>query len=258
MGGALLYHFTRRPQSRFDGFIPLYMRGSNSQLGTRWQYIFPIVYTGSTPVQRRTVLFPLVWDFENRHQSRTTAVMPLMLHHRRHDENRHTTWVLPTFQYSVRPEGYSFNFHPLLYINRDGTDRSHQVVAPIFWRFARPDSTTTILFPLYWDFTRGDSRTSIFFPFVFRGTSPNRTWTAVLNTVYTSGQRNGVNYWTFNFFPFFSVGRPSPNDIQWQLLLGLFGYGRRGSRRWVDVFWVPVEIGGNDDELVAATPVSRQ
>ena len=247
MGGALLYHFTRRPDSRFDGFIPLYLRGSNSREGSRWQYIFPVLFTGSDPVTRRTVVFPVVWDFENTHQSRTTVILPLMAHYRRLDERRHTTWVVPTFQYSVRPDGYSFNFHPLVYINRDGPDRSHQVVAPLFWRFARPDSTSTVFFPFYWDFTRGDSRTSIFFPFVFRGTSPNRQWTAVLNTVYTTGQRRGVPYWTFNFFPLFRVARPSPNDIEWQILLGLAGYGRRGSRRWVDVFWVPVPVGESEE-----------
>ena len=250
MGGALLYHFTRRPHSRFDGFIPFYLRGSNSNEGSRWQYIAPFIYTSSDPVRRRSVFFPVVWDFDNRHRSRTTVVLPLMVHHRRYDERRHTTWVAPTFQYSVRPDGFSFNIHPLVYTSRSGDD-SHQVVAPLFFRFNRPDSTSTVFFPFYWDFIRGDSRTSVFFPFVFRGTSPDRQWTAVLNTVYISGERNGVPYWSFNFFPFFRIGRPAPGDIDWQVLLGLFGYGRRGSRRWLDLFWVPVELD-NDAAAISS------
>lgn len=252
MGGALLYHFARRPHSRFDGFIPFYLRGSDSQLGTSWQYIFPIIYSSADPVRRRTVLFPVVWDFENRHVRRTTAVMPLMLHTRRLDIRQHTTWVVPTFQYSVRPDGWSFNFHPIAYFNRTG-DRSHQVVAPLFWRFAAPESTSTIFFPFYWSFARGDSTTSIFFPLVFRGTSPDRTWTAVLNTVYTSGNHGGVPYWSFSFFPFFRVARPAPGDLEWDILLGLTGYGRRGDRRWVDVFWVPVELAPRATEATIAT-----
>jgi hypothetical protein len=177
--------------------------------------------------------------------------MPLMLHTRRLDIRQHTTWVVPTFQYSVRPDGWSFNFHPIAYFNRAG-DRSHQVVAPLFWRFASPSSTSTIFFPFYWSFARGDSTTSIFFPLVFRGTSPDRTWTAVLNSVYTSGNHAGVPYWSFNFFPLFRVARPAPGDLEWDILLGLAGYGRRGDRRWADVFWVPVELTPRADEATIA------
>jgi hypothetical protein len=179
-------------------------------------------------------------------------VLPLMLHTRRLDIRQHTTWVVPTFQYSVRPDGFSFNFHPIAYFSRDGADRSHQVVAPLFWRFARPTSTTTIFVPFYWSFARGDSSTSVFFPFLFRGTSPDRRWTAVLNSVYVSGNRGGVPYWSFNFFPLFRVARPAPGDIEWDILLGMAGYGRRGDRRWVDVFWVPVEVGPRGDEAAIA------
>jgi len=254
MGGVLLYHWSRRRDSTFDALVPLYLHGANTRLGSSWSYIFPITYVSSDPVRRRTVVFPVVWDWENRHVSRTTAVMPFYLHYRNMAENRSTTWVLPTFQVSRRPDGYSFNIHPLLYLSSDA-DRSHSVVFPIWWRFERPTGTSTVAFPLYWDFarTRSASRFSVFFPVVWRRSSDERSWTTVLNVVYASGERQGVPYWSFQFWPLFRVARPAPDDIEWDVLLGLAGYGRRGDRRWVDVFWVPVEMGRPADGGAAMT-----
>ena len=253
MGGVLLYHWSRREHSTFDGFIPFYLRGTNTRLGSSWQYIFPTIFTSRSPVSRRSVFFPIVWDFENRHRSRTTAVLPLYLHHRNFATNSATTWVLPTIQYSTRPDGWAFNLHPILYLST-GENRSHSVVFPVWWRFQRPDLTTTIGFPLWFDFQRPNRRFSVFFPFVWRQRTEHRTWTAVLNAVYTSGERSGIPFWSFNFFPFFRIARPSPQDIEWQILLGLAGYGRRGDRRWVDVFWVPIELRNRQDQAeISAT-----
>jgi hypothetical protein len=254
MGGALLYHWSRSPTSRFDGFIPLYMRGTDETRGSRWQFIAPLLYTSRDPVRRRTVVFPVVWDFHLRHQSRTTAVLPFFVHRRHQDRNQHSTWVFPTFQYSRTPDSTAFNIHPLLYVSQKD-DRSHQVFAPLFWRFHRPGSTRTVAFPLYWDFQQGDNRTLGLFPFFWQGRTADGRWTAVLNVVHRSGTRQGVPYWSFNLFPLFRVGRPAPGDIDWQFLLGLAGYGRRGSRRWVDLFWVPVELSpSSQGSAVAQLP----
>jgi hypothetical protein len=260
MGGVLLYHWSRGPQSTFDGFIPFYLRGTNERLGSRWQYIFPNIFTSSDPVHRRTVVFPIVWDWENRHRSRTTAVLPLYLHHRNETQNSSTTWVAPTFQFTRTPEHFTFNLHPLLYFNF-GEARSHQVVFPVFWRFRRPTSTTNIVAPLWWDFQRSTSRFSVFFPVFWRQSSDARNRTLVLNVFYSSGERQGVPYWSFQFWPLFRVARPAPEDIEWDVLLGLFGYGRRGDRRWIDLFWVPVELGGHgeqDGDTLAITPESER
>ncbi len=259
MGGVLLYHWSRRPESSFDAFVPFYLRGRNTRLGSSWQYVFPNIYTSSDPVRRRTVVFPVVWDWENRHRSRTTAVLPLYLHHRNEVENSSTTWVVPTFQLSRAPDHTTFNLHPLLYLTM-GEERSHQVFFPLFWRFDRPESTNTVVFPFWWDFNRSNRRFSVFFPFVWRQRTENRTWTAVLNVVYASGERHGIPYWSFQFWPLFRVARPSPQDIEWDVLLGLFGYGRRGDRRWIDVFWVPVEMRADEDEgeVVSMTPETER
>jgi hypothetical protein len=117
------------------------------------------------------------------------------------------------------------------------------VVAPLFWRFTSEDSSRTVVFPLWWDFRSEDSRVWSVFPFVWHGSSPEQRWTAVLNVVYISGERAGVPYYSLDVFPFFRYARPAPGDLEWQVLLGLAGYGRRGDRRWADVFWVPVEFG---------------
>jgi len=259
MGGVLLYHWSRRTDSSFDGLIPFYLSGRNTRLGSRWQYVFPIVYSGSDPVRRRTVVFPVVWDWETRHRRRTTAVLPLYLRYQNIAENSSTTWVAPTFQFSRSPDHWTFNIHPLLYLS-SGQERSHQVVFPIFWRFDRPNSTSTVVAPIWWDFQRPNRRFSVFFPFVWRQQTPNRTWTAVMNVVYTSGERHGIPYWSFQFWPLFRLARPSPEDIEWDVLLGLFGYGRRGERHWVDVFWVPVEYRSRADtgDTVAITSETEQ
>lgn len=246
MGGALLYHWMRGPHSRFDGFVPFYLGGSDDRDGSRWRYIFPFLFSSSSPVRRATVLFPAVWDFEESHRTRTTAVLPFVVHYRHLYEDVSTTWVLPTFQYSRRLDGWDFNFHPLLYLS-ESEDRSHQVFFPLWWRFQRPGSTHTVAFPLWWDFRSEDSRFQVLFPFFWRNTTRDGQWTAFLNVVYASGERQGVPYWSLDVFPLFHVGRPAPEDVEWNLLLGLAGYGRRGSREWVDVFWVPAELHSDEE-----------
>ena len=176
--------------------------------------------------------------------------MPLFLHDTSLYEDRHTTWVFPTFQYSewpqtgAEPPGWSFNLHPLVYVGTTGEEH-HQVVFPVWWDFEDPDSRVSIAFPLFWDFEYYDegSRFWTFFPLVWRSEDSEGSFTLVANSIYSETfNRDGTEGYHFHFIPLFDFGRDRPQDLDWSVLYGLFGYERRGSYERVKVFWIPFNI----------------
>jgi hypothetical protein len=248
-GGALLYHWWNEGPSYFRTLAPVWFSWGNDDTGEHNDVIGP-VYHGSTPVSSDWVGFPFWWDFHQYEKSRSFGFMPLFFHHTSLYEERSTTWVFPSFEYSEwprtgpDPEGWAFNLHPIVYVGADGED-SHQVVFPIWWNFDSPDSRTTIGFPLWWDFVdRTDgSRFWTAFPLVWHSSDPDSSLTVAVNTVYTEErQSDGTESWHFHFIPLFDVGRARPEDLSWSILYGLAGYERRGIYERIQIFWLPIEI----------------
>jgi hypothetical protein len=88
-----------------------------------------------------------------RNQERRLLVTPLFVHHESYRDGVARTFAPLVFR-SSRPEGSNTVVFPFWWSGRD-KDRSHQVLFPLFWRFAnqRDDSDWTLAGPLYWSRT---------------------------------------------------------------------------------------------------------
>jgi hypothetical protein len=87
----------------------------------------PLLFAGNRDGDRHFVLFPLVWHFSSER------------------EGRRTTVIGPVFSSRTRT-GYRAGLAPIFFFGHDGA-RSHQIVAPLFWRFydrSRDDETVVV------------------------------------------------------------------------------------------------------------------
>jgi len=233
------YYQLRSPSTSIDVLLPLFVHrrdhaGRDSVLWAfptyygRWSAqrrvhaLLPLVWRSWRPRAQSTVVFPLVWDFDDRASTRTTVVFPLF--------SRHQDYNAGTVSY-ITPPGIWIKPH------KHGTDA---VVFPIVWHFTGRDKQTTTVFPLYWDVRRRDSRTTLLLPVFWRFESPTHRTTVVLNTYYRRGKRERT--YDLNVIPLVRVQRKRPTDIKWELLAGLFGYERVGLNRYLKVFLIPFEL----------------
>jgi hypothetical protein len=185
----------------------------------------------------------LFWDFHRFHEHRTTVMLPLFAHDKDLYREKHTTWVFPSFQYSRDGDRWDFNFHPLVYW-RDGVEKTHQVVFPVWWRFARPGKIHQVAFPLWWDFQNleKDRRGMSFFPLFWRFERPKGDHTVVLNGYYYEGEGTGKDY-RFVLFPLFGFGENEEQKSRyWKVLLGLVGYRTTEHRDTLYLFWLPFKV----------------
>ena len=115
--------------------------------------------------------------------------------------------------------------------NREtGPDPGTDVVwFPLVWRYGGKDSTTVVA-PLFFDFKRGESRTTLGLP-VFAYWKRNDTKRLIVFNMY---YRRGINQeegsWHCYVVPFADFGRPRKHDLEWNVLMGLFGYRATGTR----------------------------
>jgi len=183
--------------------------------------VFPLFWRWKTVDDTSTVVFPLVWDFHDRHLKRTTVVFPLFLRHANY-RDKETSYVVPPVWVRTRPEA---------------TDA---VVFPLVWHFGGKEKSTTVGFPLYWDFKRGNKRTTVVFPLYWSFDRPgHRTW-VVGNTYYRKGKHD--ESYNFLFFPLLQVQRKRPGDIKVEFLGGVAGYERIGVNRHMTIFFIPLKL----------------
>jgi hypothetical protein len=295
-GGILLYHWRNEAKLRFRTlfpflwsfkrpakkentffFFPFYYRFRS--FGIKDDVVFPFFWRFSSIEKRDLFIFPLFLDLHKYYEKRTFGLLPFFIHHQRYYDGFKRTYVFPVFLYTRGHLFYHFMMLPIVYVGRD-REASHQVVAPLFFRFWDPGGRDLVIFPLLWDFInnrgkerstiffpffwrfRSDmgissvgfplwwdfrrfeprSRASVFFPFFWRFDSPERTVTVALNMIYIRGKKKGWPSWSFHFFPLFSIGRPGPGNISWSLLYGLLGYQRQGSYQRIKILWIPINI----------------
>jgi hypothetical protein len=248
-GGALLYHQWDEGTRWFRTLAPFWFAWGDEETGARRDLALN-VYHASDPVSSDWVVFPFWWDFHDFQENRLFGFFPVFLRDTSLYEDRHTTWVFPTFQYSewprtgAEPEGWEFNMHPIVYVGTEGDDH-HEVVFPIWWSFSDRDSRTSVGFPLFWDFeNRADrSRFWTFAPLVWHDEDRQGSFTLVVNSLYTSTVNpDGTEGWHFHFIPLFDFGRPRPEDVSWSVLYGLVGYDRRGADERLKILWLPFTI----------------
>ena len=186
--------------------VPLWVSYRDKDVAQHTWAIVPIVYR-NTSRTRDDFLTPLFGRFENIGISRTY-------------------WAFPTITATFDQHGYETDIHPLVYVGRSDQSR-HTVLAPIYWDFSDPDKRLTVGFPLYWRFAdhKNDAVVEIAGP-----------------TLYTQKRMEGGTGWSFRVLPFFSYGE-SPTGYFWDVLLGLAGYEKTATAKYVKALWLPIKVG---------------
>jgi hypothetical protein len=288
-------YLRRDADVRSEALFPLFYHSRNLLTRTHTTLVFPLFFRTSSPersltavtpllwryttlTQRSVLLFPLVLDVHRLHESRLTAVgplVPLIIRSRNHGE-RSTAWIFPPLLLYVKrhPEGINANLFPLLW-HRESHERTTSVFLPLWYYLRRPDYRTAVFFPLvyhYWDKEKDSGFTvafpffwkrwvqdrylSVFVPFGARWRTERAQHTLVLNAYYVAGIGRNKGAWDFHFWPLFSFGRPRPRDLEWNILGGLIGYLRAGRNRTFRLLWfipIPMEPVGTTSAWYGAT-----
>jgi hypothetical protein len=193
-----------RGQSELDMITPLYWQYRQPSIGLERKIFFPFLYTNTSP--RET----------------TVAFVPFFAQRERFGISK-STWVTPLFNYQTHLEGWSFALNPVLYFGKNG-DADHRVVAPIFFDFESRTSRDTVAFPLFWRFSK-----------------PDVTTTLVGNVLHREKRHPSGAEWEVHILPLFSFGG-QPDGHFWNLLFGLTGYSQHGSKSTMRLFYLPIEL----------------
>jgi hypothetical protein len=193
-----------RGATELDMYSPLVWLYRDEAIGLSKQFYLPFYYRGTGPREDGRAYFPFYARFE-RQGLRTSR------------------WFTPLLNVRTDVRGWAANLHPLLYLGRSGHE-THTVVAPFFWDFAGPKNRSTVAFPLFWRFS-----------------TPDTTNQLIGNVYYTEKKVTEGTDWEVHVFPFFSYGE-APDGHFWNLLYGLAGYTRHGSRTEARTLWIPIQL----------------
>ncbi|MBN2196283.1 MAG: hypothetical protein JW751_25950 [Polyangiaceae bacterium] len=197
-----------RGRTRFDMVTPFYWQFKDPDVGIDQRLLLPFYYAKTSPRESTHAYFPFYA-------------------HSDHFGLRKSTWVTPFVQHREGLRGWSTNIHPILYLGRNG-NRSHTIVAPLFWDFVGRSERATIALPLYYRFSDSDSLSQL-----------------VGNVYYRERQGTHGLHWQLHLFPMFSyAGRPDGHS--WNLFYGLAGYTRRNDLVRVRALWIPITITKGD------------
>jgi hypothetical protein len=235
-------YWRRDAQASATALWPLAYFSRNKVTGSSTSLIIPLYFDGRADDGRELAAYtPLVWRY---HSVERTVIAGLPLYFDVHSFNEsRTSGVLPLFvrNHSFAQKTTSYTFPPLLLFAREreaGADPGHDVVwFPLVWRYGGKNSTTVVA-PLFWDFKRGESRTTLAFPVAYYWKRSDAERTVFLNMYYRRGINHDEGSWHCYVVPLFSFGRPRKQDVEWDVLLGLFGYSRQGRNRTLKLFWL--------------------
>ncbi len=214
-----VHHRNHEEQRTTLGIAPLYLGRWSKEKS--FHMVFPLFWRWRSVDDVSTVIFPVVWDFHDRHLTRTTVVFPLFLRHANYLKKQ-TDYVIPPVWVRTRPES------------------SDAVVFPLVWHFGGVEDSTTVGFPFYWDFKRGKKRTTVVFPLYWSFDRPGHHSWVVGNTYYRKSKKDD----TYNLivFPVVQVARKRPGDIMVEFLGGVFGYERIGRNRLLTIMFLPLKL----------------
>ena len=271
-----LYFFGEKGDERYDVIPPLlFGRASDAESSTTWLLntyyssrkdgytldSFPLAFFGRSSDAEHQVVAPVFWRFADKDHSNTAIfplwfsgergderydVIPPLLFGRASDAESSTTWLLNS-SYSSRTDGYTFNSLPLVFWGREG-DATHQVVAPIFWRFADKEHSSTAIFPLWFSGERGDERYDVIPPLLFGRASDAESSTTWLLNSYYSSRKDG---YTFNSLPLAFFGRDG--DSEHQIVAPLFFRTANDAKNESTVVVPPLLFGHSSDPESSST-----
>lgn len=192
-----------RGATELDMVTPLFWHTRDPRIGLDSKLLFPFLYTKTSPREATTVFFPF-WAHSERYGIGTS------------------TRITPLFHYASNPRGHTFELYPLVFFGKNGRS-SHSVLAP-----------------LYFDFASAQARTTIATVFV-RIRSLDALHQVLLNTYYAERYYPNGKSWEFHLLPLFSYGQ-SPSGHFWNVLFGLTGFSREGSKSTLRLFWAPIPL----------------
>ena len=286
-GVAIFYHWYEKEGDYLKMYSPLLWRYGNERTDDRSLLVPPIFYKRDTPVSDDTMVGLVYWNFHEHYRERTFALMPIFGHNWSLHEKRWRTWVAPTFDFGVHPDGYHARIHPIFYLGRGKRD-NHLVLAPIFWRFVDEEDKNTVVFPLIWNFRdlahnsldrsffplwwqfddyrrhdykrvafplvwdfndeKNGERSTVVVPLLWRDRDPVSTMTGVFNVALHKGEIKENPFWTFQIFPFIAMGKPpAPEGAYWSFLGGLAGWRRQGSTKELKILWIPFDLTKDEE-----------
>jgi hypothetical protein len=262
---ALLYYFDRRPNGARKLFTPLggYAKDPGKRLTV---YGLTFVRDVSNDVSLTTVL-PLFWHKQSRRpdalrsttwvlgplytaqrngdkrwfqtaglfwQFRTpvkvsTAVVPPIFFRQHVFKERKLSWLLPLYlddNKIERGERWSVAF-PLLTVDHRNKQARNFVQFPLVWHFKR-DAThsTTVGFPLYYDIKRKNKRLTMVPLLYARRTSPTLK-RHIIGPFLARWDREQEG---------------ALSSLHWRAVVGMFGGGRVGSERYMQLFWLKIRL----------------
>ena len=187
--------------------LPLFYNYSDKDIGYSAFGVFPFYYQNDGPTGH-SFLTPLFGRFESYGVSRTYYAFPNVI-------------------VSNDLHGWETDLLPVVFAGRSD-DKSHTVLAPVFWDFTSKTGRTTVGAPLY---------------FRIADNADDSVIQVAANTLYMQKHVAGGTDWQFHVLPLFSYGE-SPNGYFWNILFGLTGFQREGSYARVKAFWLPIQVSG--------------
>ncbi|HSZ83172.1 MAG TPA: hypothetical protein VLA14_12865 [Polyangia bacterium] len=149
----LLSFWRHDPTQQLRVFTPLYVHHHSEIEDSTTRLYGLLLYLRTDPQGTTRALLPLFWRFHDATTDATaTALLPFFA---RRAGPRDTTTIVgvpPVWAYwrSFKNGGWSGGLFPIAYFG-DNAGRSHAVVAPLFWRWAGANDSTTVVVPLfYW------------------------------------------------------------------------------------------------------------
>jgi hypothetical protein len=234
--------YARRDQEYSSTAVwPLAYFSKNLHTGALTRMVLPFYFDGRTDDGRELqVMTPAIWRYHS--VERTVLVgLPGFFDVHTFGESR-ATGFFPLFirQRDWAKQSVSYTFPVLFLFARHrygGTDPGTDVVwFPLVWRYGGKDSTTVVA-PLFFDFKRGESRTTIGLPAFVYWKRNDAKRLVLLNMYYRRGINHEEGNWHCYVIPLFDFGRPRKKDLDWSVLMGLFGYSREGVVRKLKLFW---------------------
>jgi len=230
----LPFYFHRHsPDERMTaaGVFPLWAYHRRFSDGGSSGGLFPFFFFGQRGERSHLVVAPLLWHFRNQ-QSSTTVALPLWV--RTHDAQSSLTAILPLLFFTGHDHEASFHIQiPLLWHFADPGRGTSTTIAPLFFRDVDRTGSSAgilplvfwgsgsqrshfVLFPLFWRF-RDDAAartTTAFGPYLHRSWG-NETTDALFPLFhYRRGARpGGQDETSFTLFPFAHYRRDSKSSV---------------------------------------------
>jgi hypothetical protein len=238
--------------------VPGFLHRSTATTETNISPFVSTAFTrnGSTSLYAVGPVAPLVWYYRDKDVNATAyAAVPFFYHSsspkgldwltplfgrfETYGVSR-TYWTFPSIVVSLDKHGWESDAYPLAFFGRSD-ERTHSVLAPLFWDFASPKGRTTIVAPLFWRFadSTDDSVTEV-----------------AGNFVYLRKRVPGGLDSQFHVVPVFSHG-DIPYGHWWNVLFGLVGYSHEtDGTETTRILWIPFTTG-HDDRAAKAAALAR-